>query len=391
MLKSLRMAEPYLVLYRKYRPKIFSEVVNQEHIVKTLQNAVAMKIFGHAYLFSGPRGTGKTTIARLFAKLINCKEQINKPAVSPVPAGLKLEPCNNCDICKEFMEGRGVDLIEIDAASNRGIDEIRELKEAVRVPPLRSTYKVYIIDEVHQLTKEAFNALLKTLEEPPKHVVFVLATTEVSKVPDTILSRVQRFDFKRLPIPKIIGRLAKIAKEEKVDLEPDAARLIAANAEGSVRDAESILEQVIAFGENPVTKSLVAEVLGTVDFGVLWKFVGFLEKRDLKEVLKYIHQVSEEGREMKEFARGLIAYLRKLMMLRVDPELGYLFSHEVTEEELKALEKQAQSFSVDDLSRLIKEVSEARETMKYTNFPIIPLEVVIIGELSQDQTNQEGP
>jgi len=222
------------VLYRKYRPQKFSEFVGQEHIVKTLTNAISSGLISHAYLFYGPRGSGKTTIARLFAKAVNCQNR----------KGGDFEPCNQCFSCKEISEGRAVDLIEIDAASHRGIDEIRDLREGIKFAPTRLKYKVFIIDEAHQLTKEAANALLKTLEEPPSHAIFILATTEIHKMIPTIISRCQRFDFRKLTVPEILKKLEIICQKEKIKIEKVALELIAQNAQGSMRDAESLLDQV---------------------------------------------------------------------------------------------------------------------------------------------------
>ncbi|MFH1714260.1 MAG: DNA polymerase III subunit gamma/tau, partial [Candidatus Nealsonbacteria bacterium] len=226
-----------LVLYRKYRPKTFSEIVGQEHVVQTLTNALSLGLISHAYLFSGPRGSGKTTIARLLAKSLNCQ---NRKEGS-------FEPCNKCDSCLEIMENRSMDLIEIDAASHRGIDEMKELIEGIKFSPSKSKYKVFIIDESHQLTKEAANALLKTLEEPPSHAVFILATTEIHKMIPTIISRCQRFDFRKLTLSEIVRRLEYVAKKEKTKIEKPALELIALNSGGAVRDAEGLLDQVLTF------------------------------------------------------------------------------------------------------------------------------------------------
>jgi DNA polymerase-3 subunit gamma/tau len=241
-----------LVLYRKYRPKRFAEIVGQEHVVRTLTNAIASGMVSHAYLFAGPRGCGKTTIARLLAKAVNCKNRKEGEA----------EPCNQCDSCLEINQGNAMDLIEIDAASNRGIDEIRDLRDGIRFVPTKSKYKVFIIDESHQLTREAANALLKTLEEPPSHAIFVLATTEVHKMIPTIVSRCQRFDFRRLKVPEIIGRLETILEKEKINFEKEALNLIALAASGSIRDAESLLDEVVSFsGKERVVKKEIVETL----------------------------------------------------------------------------------------------------------------------------------
>ena len=229
---------PNLVLYRKYRPQTFAEIIGQEHVVQTLTNAISSGMISHAYLFAGPRGSGKTTIARLLAKAVNCENRKG------------FEPCNQCSSCLEISAGRALDLIEIDAASHRGIDEMRELRDGIRFIPTKSKYKVFIIDECHQLTKEAANALLKTLEEPPGHAIFILATTEIHKMIPTIISRCQRFDFRKLTLPEIIKRLEIVSGKEKARIEKPALELIAINSGGSIRDAESLLDQVLTFSGN---------------------------------------------------------------------------------------------------------------------------------------------
>ncbi|MDP1629512.1 MAG: DNA polymerase III subunit gamma/tau, partial [bacterium] len=262
-----------LALYRKYRPKTFAEIIGQEHIVRTLTNALSMGKISHAYLFSGPRGTGKTTMARLLAKSLNCLKRNG--------AAGEFEPCNDCESCKQINEGRPLDLIEIDAASHTGVDNVREnIIEASRYVPYGEHYKIYLIDEVHMLSKGAFNALLKTLEEPPKHVVFIMATTEISKVPATILSRVQRFDFRKLKVLELVGRLNLIAKKEGVDIEPKAVNYLAVLADGSTRDAESLLDQIMALGESPITLKISEEFLGAVDFNTAGRFAEFIVQKD---------------------------------------------------------------------------------------------------------------
>src|SRR3990170_7642626 len=262
-----------IVLYRKYRPSNFDDIIGQEHVVQTIQNAVVKNSVAHAYLFVGSRGTGKTTIARIVAKAINCLKAKNGA------------PCGECQNCLDISEGRALDIIEIDAASNRGIDDIRELREGIRSSPAHLKYKVYIIDEAHQLTKEAFNALLKTLEEPPEHAVFILATTEADKMPATILSRVQRFDFKQLSIDQIIAKLEKILKEEKVKFSQDALRIIATYASGGLRDAESMLAQILAHSPDKVTDLAVEEALGVPALGKISAFADLLQAKDLKEAI----------------------------------------------------------------------------------------------------------
>ena len=294
-----------LVLYRKYRPKRFVEFVGQEHVVKVLTSALVGGRLAHAYLFCGPRGVGKTTIARILAKAANCENRKDG----------NFEPCNKCAACQEINDGRSLDLIEIDAASNRGIDEIRELREGIKFAPTRLKYKVFIIDEVHQLTKEAFNALLKTLEEPPAHAIFILATTEIHKVPETIISRCQRFDFHKLILEKIIERLARIAKVEGVKITQPALEMIAANADGAMRDAESLLGQVMAMEDKDITLEEVKALLGATDISAAIEMVAYLIANDAKGAICFINKILNDGYDLEQFAKSLINYLRKVMIL----------------------------------------------------------------------------
>jgi len=294
-------------------------------------------------LFAGPRGTGKTTIARLLAKAVNCEVRNKK----------LFEPCNKCPSCIEFTKGRALDLIEIDAASNRGIDEIRELRDGIRFSPSGSKYKVFIIDEVHMLTTPAFNALLKTLEEPPAHAIFVLATTEVHKVLPTIISRTQRFDFKKLSLAEISQRLKLIAKYEKIKPEKGALELIAINADGSMRDAESMLGQVITFAgsDKQITVDEARQVLGIVDINLVMKFTDILIKKDISKALTFINKLLDQGHDLIQFANSLVNYLRKLLFVRVDKNLSPLVGEELTKEQLNVVLKQAETLSLENLSR----------------------------------------
>jgi len=361
-----------LVLYRKYRPKTFEEVVGQEHVVRTLINALSLNKVAHAYLFCGPRGTGKTTIARLLAKSVNCENRKTS------------EPCNKCLACQEINEGRALDLIEIDAASNRGIDEIRELREGIKFSPTRLKYKVFIIDEVHMLTREAFNALLKTLEEPPSHAIFILATTEIHKVPQTIISRCQRFDFHKLTLNKIVERLKGIAKAEGVKIDQQALELIALNADGAARDAESLLGQVMAMEDKDITLTEAQTILGTADISAVIEAIGFLISKDLPGALGFINKLVEDGYELGQFAKLLVNYLRKAMILaawqsgREQDKIRALVAPELTDEQFKIILEQGKKFTGADFIKTIRLFMRAENEIKSAALPQLPLELAMV-------------
>jgi DNA polymerase-3 subunit gamma/tau len=361
----------HLALYRRYRPKTFSEVIGQKSIIQTLTNALKTNTVSHAYLLCGQRGTGKTTIARLLAKAINCTSRKSS------------EPCNTCESCLDINEGRSMDLIEIDAASNRGIDEIRNLKEGIRFSPIKSKYKVFIIDEVHMLTKEAFNALLKTLEEPPEHAIFILATTESEKLPATIISRTQRFDFKKLTLKEIAERLRLLAKNEKIDISDEAIKEIALSAEGSLRDAESLLDQLISLGYEEINFETLEEVLGRVNFEKISKFLNFIAKKDSGEAIRLINEIYDDGADIIEFSRAILKNLRKILLLKANPETEKILKDELTEDQLKTLKGLTEKFEIKELKKLMEEFLKAKEAIKHSPIPTLPLELIVF-ELKVD-------
>ena len=353
-------------LYRKYRPKNFSEIIGQQHIVQTLSNAVKNNRLGQAYLFTGPRGTGKTSIARILAKTINCTDL--KDAIT----------CEKCPACLAIGAGRSLDIIEIDAASNTGVDNIRELKETINLPPTSLKYKVYIIDEVHMLSTGAFNALLKTLEEPPAHVVFILATTEIHKVPETILSRCQRFDFTRLPLKNIIEKLSLIAKQEEVSIDTDSLEMIAIAAEGGMRDAESLLGQIISLEDKNITKKEVESILGTTDRNFAYALTELLAENNATEAIQKINTLVSDGYDLQVFNKTLINYLRQLMLLKISPELQASFSYEMTSEQLQKTLAQCEKIELAKILNLINLFLEAQNKISASVMPQLPLEIAII-------------
>jgi len=358
----------YLVLARKWRPQTFEDVVGQRPITQALQNALATQRVAHAFLFAGPRGVGKTSVARILAKALNCQE------------GPTAHPCDHCSFCKEVREGISVDVLEIDGASNRGINEVRELRENVKYLPAKNKYKVYIIDEVHMLTTEAFNALLKTLEEPPPHVIFVFATTEPHKIPLTILSRCQRYDFKRIPLASILEHLRKIATQEGVEVSDQSLHLIAREAEGSMRDAQSLLDQVLSFSGQKVSDEEVVEVLGVVDRKILHEAVRALADGDRARLLQIVEEVHGFGYDLKEFCEELARLVHDLMVLKVFPqgsaEAGRLI--DLPEEEVRDLAELTEKLSLEEINSLFRSLLVAHDEAARSAFPRLVLEMTLI-------------
>lgn len=361
-----------LVLYRKYRPKDFDEIIGQKTTVQTLKNAVAMGLISHAYLFSGPRGSGKTSIARILAKALNCVH-IKKDG----------NPCNACSSCEEINAGRAIDLIEIDAASNGRIDEMRDLKEGVRFAPTKLKYKVFIIDEAHQLSKDAANALLKTLEEPPSHAIFILATTEPHKMIPTILSRCQQFDFKRLTVLEIVECLSRVAKYENAKIEKSALEAIALQSSGSLRDATGLLEKVLTFHSgqeksNAIDAVQVKELLGIVDINVIAEFADFLLQKSAGKAVEFLNKNLEEGTDPYEFAKNAVQYVRQLLLLKIEPNLAKDLIQGFTKEQEERIQKQALAFEEPQLQKAVESFADAENKMKYASIIQLPLELAII-------------
>ncbi len=367
----------YTALYRKFRPDTFADVKGQEHIVTTLKNQLKANRIGHAYLFTGTRGTGKTTIAKIFARTVNCQE--------PTEDG----PCGQCRICRAIAAGASMNVIEIDAASNNGVDNIREIVEEVSYSPAEGKYKVYIIDEVHMLSIGAFNALLKTLEEPPSYVIFILATTEVHKLPITILSRCQRYDFKRISIDTIAGRLQELVTAESVQVEEKALRYIAKTADGSMRDALSLLDQCIAFHlGRELTYEKVLDVLGAVDTEVFSRLLRYVLDKDVLGCVKLLEEIVMQGRELTQFVTDFTWYLRNLMLVQASDNLEDVI--DMSADNLRRLREESEQVDMETNVRYIRIFSELSNQIRYASQKRILVEIALIKlckpqmEVSQD-------
>lgn len=351
-------------LYRSYRPQNFEDVVGQEHIVRTLKNQIENNNVGHAYLFSGTRGTGKTSTAKIFARAVNCENSVDQ------------EPCNECEVCRDILNDNVMDVVEIDAASNNSVDDIRELRENVKYSPAKAKYKVYIIDEVHMLSQGAFNALLKTLEEPPSYVIFILATTEPHKIPATILSRCQRFDFKRVTVKDMTARMKKICNEENIEAEEKALNLIARNSQGALRDALSILDQCISFSDNKIEYKDAVELLGTVNIEQLFEMAQSIIDQDTKKSLQILNEFVIWGKDIRNLINDLIDHFRNLMVCKVSTELDEIIS--LPEETIKQLKEQSKIVDTNDLIRILNILSETQDNMKSSSNPRVLAEVTIM-------------
>ena len=366
----------YLVTARKWRPQLFEDVVGQEHITETLKNAIKNNRIAHAYLFTGPRGVGKTTTARIFAKALNCR--------NPADA----EPCNKCDMCLDIQNLQSMDIIEIDGASNRGIDEIRTLRESVKYAPTRGKYKIYIIDEVHMLTKESFNAFLKTLEEPPEHTIFVFATTDVHKVPLTIISRCQRFDFRRIQMDTIKETLAKIAEAEKIKIDDKTLTIIAKKADGALRDAESYFDQIVSFCGDDIDSEIVAKMLNLIGDEVYFKISDSILNKEFKTVFEVTNIIYENGWDFIDFINGLVEHFRNIMTIILTENSLLIETADIYKDQyLNYLGK----FSKGDLLRAMNYLNKVQQELRFSQNQKLKIEIALthlIG-LEKSQTMTE--
>jgi DNA polymerase-3 subunit gamma/tau len=362
----------FVVTARKWRPKKFSEVVGQEHVTNTLKNAIKENRIAHAYLFTGPRGVGKTTTARLLAKALNCNNPINQ------------EPCNECETCKSIQNSQSLDIIEIDGASNRGIDEIRTLRESVKYAPTKSKYKIYIIDEVHMLTRESFNAFLKTLEEPPEHTIFIFATTDVHKVPLTIISRCQRYDFRRIQLDTIKETLAKIAAAEKIEIDDTTLTIISKKADGALRDAESYFDQVVSYCEGKITHETVTQMLNLIDEEIYFKITDAVLEKNYRAVFEVSKTLYENGWDFVDFMDGLVEHFRNILTVVVTGKASFTETADVYKEKYVSYKNK---FSEGDMLRLLNFLSKTGQEIKYSQNQKLKIEIALSHLVGLEKTS----
>ncbi|MBI3584023.1 MAG: DNA polymerase III subunit gamma/tau [Nitrospinae bacterium] len=354
----------YQVSARKWRPQNFSEVIGQGHIVQTLKNALLNNRIGHAYLFSGTRGVGKTTMARIFAKALNCVK-------GPTP-----EPCNECEMCRDITGGYCPDVVEIDGASNTGVDDVRELRENVKYASSKGKYKVYIVDEVHMLSKAAFNAFLKTLEEPPAHIIFIFATTEPNKIPETVISRCQYFEFKRISINDVVEQLMLITKKEGINVSRDMLTLIAKSAEGSMRDALVAMDQILSFSGDTIKEEDVKIILGFVGREVLSSFMNSIIKKDIQNILKLVKELTINGTDLKIFCKEFLEYIRNLMVIKVATEPASLI--ELSAAEIEHFKSEAEKISIEELQQMFNIILKTEADIRQASQPSMVIEMALI-------------
>ncbi|MGD6819148.1 DNA polymerase III subunit gamma/tau [Metabacillus sp. 84] len=370
----------YQALYRVFRPQLFQDVAGQDHITRTLQNALLHNKFSHAYLFSGPRGTGKTSAAKIFAKAVNCEQ-------APVA-----EPCGECSSCRGISDGSISDVLEIDAASNNGVDEIRDIRDKVKYAPSAVQYKVYIVDEVHMLSMGAFNALLKTLEEPPKHVIFILATTEPHKIPLTIISRCQRFDFKRITSHAIVDRMKTVMEDQDAEAEEEALHVIARAADGGMRDALSLLDQALSFSDEKVTLQDSLLITGSVSQNLLTELVQSIHRKEISAALQILNQLMDQGKDAARFIEDLIYYYRDMLLYKTAPSLEDVLERVSVDQTFKDLARETGAGAIYEI---IDVLNKSQQEMKWTNHPRIFLEVAIVklceSEVKTVQTGGTDP
>lgn len=363
-----------MALYRTYRPKTFEEVIGQEHITKTLQNQIMNGHIGHAYLFTGTRGTGKTSVAKIFARAVNCLDPQNG------------SPCGKCANCLKLQNDNDINVIEMDAASNNKVDDVREIREKVKFMPVDVKYKVYIIDEVHMLTDSAFNALLKTLEEPPKHIIFILATTEVHKLPQTILSRCVRFDFRLVSVKELMAHLEKIFKKEKIECDEESLKLIATAGEGSVRDTLSIADSIASYCQGKITKEETLKILGTTDYLLNVEFFNCLKEREVGKMLALIDKMEKEGKNLAVFAKDISRHARNLLVVKTCENANEILS--LPDDAYALFEEQAKLFDEKNLIRYMQVFSSAENELRYTLSVRLLLETTCLTAMSGEQVKK---